>query len=344
MPDDMIGWDIGGAHVKAARVAPDGAVLAVMQLPCALWRGLSELGKAIERVADKFAIVRRHAVTMTGEMVDLFANRKAGVAAIASTMHDHFPDGDVRFYCGGNRFIRHDRVEDNAHHIASANWRAPVELIAEKIDNGVFIDIGTTTTDLIAIKQHSARSVGNDDFTRLMSGELVYTGVVRTPLMAIGETILFRGQRVPLMAEFFATMADVYRVLNELPSEADQHPTADGAEKSAIASARRMVRMIGRDLECAATEEWREMAQGFRAAQLHKIEVALGTVISRAGLREGVIIVGAGVGQFLAREIAAQSGRQYRSFAGLVRCKGVDLITVANIAPAVAVALLALHL
>lgn len=343
MPDDIIGWDIGGAHVKAARVGSDGVVLEVMQIPCALWRGLSELEQAIASVTGKFAMAARHAVTMTGEMVDLFVNREAGVLAIAATMCDHFPDADVRFYCGGHNFIRQDSVKENAQHIASANWRAPVELIAEKIDDSVFIDVGTTTTDLIAIKQHSARIAGNDDFTRLISGELAYTGVVRTPLMAIGESILFRGERVALMAEFFATMADVYRVLSELPGDADQHPTADGAEKTAIASARRMARMIGRDLEPATMEDWREMALAFRAAQLGKIEAALDTVIARADLEEGAIIVGAGVGQFLIREIAAQSGRRYRSFGDLVTCNGADRISVANIAPAVAVALLALR-
>ncbi len=344
MPNDIIGWDIGGAHVKAARVASNGAILAVMQTPCALWRGLSELETAVKRVMSELGKATRHAVTMTGEMADLFPNREAGVAAIATTMDNRFPNEDIVFYCGGNSFVSPDRAKDDAHRIGSANWRASVALIASKIDNGVFIDIGSTTTDLIAIKQRSPCMVGNDDFTRLLSGELVYTGVVRTPLMALGESVFFRGEPVPLMAEFFATTADVYRVLNELPSDADQHPSADGANKTAIASARRMARMIGRDLESASMSEWCEMALAFRAAQLRKIEAGRRTVTSRAGLDDGAIIVGAGAGQFLVREIAAKSGREYRSFADLVPCEGVDRIAVANVAPAVAVALLALQL
>ena len=343
MPDDIIGWDIGGAHVKAARVAPNGAIRAVLQIPCALWRGLAELETAIECVISELGMATRHAVTMTGEMVDLFPNRQAGVAAIAATMHERFPTEDVSLYCGGSNFVAPDRARDEAHRIASANWRASVELIARKIDNGLFIDIGSTTTDLIAIKQHIPHIIGGDDFTRLSSGELVYTGVVRTPLMAFGEGVLFRGHAVPLMAEFFATMADVYRVLSELPTSADQHPSADGGEKTVIASARRMARMIGRDLESATMEEWREMALAFRAMQLQKIDAARRTVALRAGQDDAASIVGAGVGQFLIREIAAQLGREYRSFADLVPCEGVDGMAVANVAPAVAVALLALQ-
>jgi (4-(4-[2-(gamma-L-glutamylamino)ethyl]phenoxymethyl)furan-2-yl)methanamine synthase len=343
MSDDIIGWDIGGAHVKAARVAPDGAVKVVLQIPCALWRGLSELTTAIAKATQEIGVAPRHAVTMTGEMVDLFANRADGVVAIAATMQECFPNEVLRFYCGGGGFVAPDRVRNEANRIASANWRASVELTAKEIDNGLFIDIGSTTTDLIAIKQHMPHIVGSDDFTRLASGELVYSGVVRTPLMALGESVLFRGHAVPLMAEFFATTADVYRIVNQLPDGADQHPSADDAEKTAIASARRMARMIGRDLESAAMDDWHEMALAFRALQLRKIDAARRIITARSGLNDMAIIVGAGVGQFLTREIATQSGFEYRSFADLVSCEGVDKTAVANIAPAVAVALLALQ-
>ncbi len=343
MLDDLIGWDIGGAHVKAARIRRDGAVKAVLQIPCELWQGLSELTTAIAKVTQEIGVAPSHAVTMTGEMVDLFANRADGVVAIAATMQQCFPKEVLRFYCGGGGFVAPDRVRNEANRIASANWRTSVELTARKIDNGVFIDIGSTTTDLIAIKHHMPHIVGSDDFTRLGSGELVYSGVVRTPLMALGESVLFCGRAVPLIAEFFATMADVYRVLDQLPDDADQHPSADGAEKTAIASARRMARMIGRDLESAAMDDWRAMAFAFRAMQLQKIDAARRIVVERAELDDGAMIIGAGVGQFLLREIATQSGCEYRSFADLVLHEGIDGTAVANVAPAVAVALLALQ-
>jgi (4-(4-[2-(gamma-L-glutamylamino)ethyl]phenoxymethyl)furan-2-yl)methanamine synthase len=342
MPEDLIGWDIGGAHLKAARVASNGSVLNAIQIPCALWRGLNELTAAIDAVTTQLGDAMHHHVTMTGEMVDLFADREAGVMVIARTIHDRFSRADVSFYCGGTVFVPYSRVKDNAHHIASANWRASVEFAAKKVEHCLFVDIGSTTSDLIAIDRGSPCILGYDDYSRLISGELVYTGVVRTPLMALGESVSFRGAPVPLMAELFASTADVYRVLRQLPDDADQHPTADGAEKSAIASARRIARMIGRDLESADWEAWYEMAGAFRAAQIAKIETASRLVASRAGLENQATIVGAGVGQFLIRDIAARMGCEYRSFADLVNCESVDKHTVANIAPAVAVALLGL--
>ena len=46
----IIGWDVGGAHLKAALLQADGTLLQVLQLPCALWRGLYELEAGIGHV------------------------------------------------------------------------------------------------------------------------------------------------------------------------------------------------------------------------------------------------------------------------------------------------------
>ena len=54
------------------------------------------------------------------------------------------------------------------------------------------------------------------DAARLATGELVYHGVVRTPLCALAARVPFRGSAVSVMNEFFATTADVYRLTGEL--------------------------------------------------------------------------------------------------------------------------------
>ena len=42
----LIGWDIGGAHVKAARI-DGGRVSGVVQVACPLWQGLDKLDAAV---------------------------------------------------------------------------------------------------------------------------------------------------------------------------------------------------------------------------------------------------------------------------------------------------------
>src|SRR4051812_9204738 len=81
----VIGWDIGGANLKAALV-DDGRVRDVAQWSCELWRGLPRLDDALASAFERWTRWRQalHAVTMTGEMADLFPDREAGVAAIVS--------------------------------------------------------------------------------------------------------------------------------------------------------------------------------------------------------------------------------------------------------------------
>jgi (4-(4-[2-(gamma-L-glutamylamino)ethyl]phenoxymethyl)furan-2-yl)methanamine synthase len=331
----MIGWDVGGAHLKAARVNQFGNIDAAIQLPCALWRGLTELHQALDIAMTQLGPSRSHSVTMTGEMVDLFPDRKTGVLEIARTMRQRYGD-DVKFYCGQSSFVSFEHVAERAADIASANWRATAEIVAKHVAQAVFVDIGSTTTDIISIGNHKAKYRGHDDFSRLVVGELVYCGVVRTPLMALANRIDFRGVKVPVIAEHFATTADVYRVLRELPDGVDQHPAADGGEKTQIASARRLARMIGRDVESADSNDWRDLASAFRAAQIAKIREALDGLHAPRST-----IIGAGIGDFLIREIAISLGWEYQSFAQLLNLSESVAHKSTYAAPAVAVALLA---
>ena len=73
MEIEAIGWDIGGAHLKAALVTRDGTVEQVIQTPCPLWKGVSFLHEAMKEIVGQLQIERvLHGITMTGELVDLF--------------------------------------------------------------------------------------------------------------------------------------------------------------------------------------------------------------------------------------------------------------------------------
>ena len=46
-----VGWDIGGAHLKAVLLDSEKNILKALQLPCELWRGLDRLEAAIHQRA-----------------------------------------------------------------------------------------------------------------------------------------------------------------------------------------------------------------------------------------------------------------------------------------------------
>lgn len=339
----QVGWDIGGAHVKVAAVDVTGRVVAARQVPCALWRGLdqleSALGHALAELPD--AVQARHAATMTGELADLFADRNEGVRRIVEMLEQRLGRARLRVFAGERGFLDPQQALDVPASVASANWQATAQLIANSVGEALLVDIGSTTTDLVAIHDGRVGATGRSDFERLVSGELVYSGVVRTALMAIADAIEFEGLRVPLMAEQFATTADVYRLTGELDERCDQHASADGSEKTPHASARRLARMIGRDAHERPQETWQTLAASFRATQLERIRRAAQQVLLRAAVAPAGVMVAAGSGAFLVPELARALRRPTVAFARLVISSLDDPALLGVCAPAVAVAVLA---
>jgi (4-(4-[2-(gamma-L-glutamylamino)ethyl]phenoxymethyl)furan-2-yl)methanamine synthase len=337
----MIGWDIGGAHLKAARLDSSGSVERVVQLPCLLWQGMHHLHSALEQALSELGPATGSAVTMTGEMVDLFPSRDEGVRQLVTAVADRVPSAPLRFYAGADGFLEAGEALNAGRSIASANWMATAALVAARLDHALLVDVGSTTTDLVPVVNRRVAARGTDDATRLVCGELIYTGIVRTPIMALAERVPFEGQSVPLMAEHFATTADLYRLTAKLPDGADQHPAADGGEKTIPASARRLARMLGRDRDTATAIAWRELAEWLIERQTLRIKEACERLLSREGVSDDSPLVAAGVGRFLVVGLSRQLHRRHVDFASLVPHSANLANQVANCAPAVAVAWLA---
>jgi len=102
MPErTVVGWDIGGAHVKASLLR-NGEVQDAAQWPCPLWQGLDHLHQALAAAQQRWPALEQaeHAVTMTGEMVDLFADREDGVRRIAAALAQTFAPDALHFFAG----------------------------------------------------------------------------------------------------------------------------------------------------------------------------------------------------------------------------------------------------
>lgn len=315
----MLGWDVGGAHLKAALVDSDGYVLQVIQVACPLWLGLHELNIAIDKVLDRLSHVpEQHAITMTGELADIFPDRHSGVMEIVNVMNTHLHYVPC-FYGGSVGLIDSADTALYLKEIASANWLASAAYVASQMEQGLLVDIGSTTSDFILLSGGKPRNRGNTDAERMQYEELVYTGVVRTPLMSLGSRVPFAGEWQVLAAEHFATTADVYRLTGELIESEDMVPPADAAGKTAHDSARRLARMIGRDLKDAPHRAWVELAHGFRHLQLTALKNAAMRNLSRNLIDTEAPLIGAGTGSFLVAELARQLGRDYIDIGTLIK-------------------------
>ena len=336
---NIIGWDIGGAHLKAVLLDAKGEVIDCLQLPCPLWKGLDFLQRAILDVLYQFLASPQnipaeagyscakankiaasgvcHAITMTGELVDLFENRQQGVCEIAKLASKILGE-NCYFYAAPScnktsSFVRQQEVASFSSHIASANWHASASALAMHVDDALFVDIGSTTTDIIAIEGGKVVSDGLTDADRMQADSLVYTGVVRTPIMALAQKLPFgvgkNKMETNVAAEYFASMADVYRLTGELKS--DDAETADGKGKSQLESARRLARMIGHDVDehnfNQDNEKWIQLALACKTIQMRQIKTAM-----LKQLKPNMMVIGAGAGSFLVQQIAVDLQRTFK--------------------------------
>jgi probable H4MPT-linked C1 transfer pathway protein len=313
----VIGWDIGGAHVKACRQLR-GQVQDVTQWPCPLWQGTEHLERVLAQAAARWpGLARaRHAVTMTGEMVDLFDHREHGVQRIAALLAGAL--AAPQFFAGDGGWCGADAVSHHWAQIASANWLAAAQHCARALPEAAGV--------LVAFGHGRVPTASRSDVQRLASGELVYQGVVRTPLCAVTRRIPWRGERLNVMNEFFATTADVYRLTGELDAAHDQQPSADNATKDAAHTRARLARMIGLDARDAAADEWLGFARAWRAQQLGELRGQLDRVLAAQPREAALLLVGAGCGAFLVPELLP-AGAQALDY-------GRDVARIATDAPA----------
>jgi (4-(4-[2-(gamma-L-glutamylamino)ethyl]phenoxymethyl)furan-2-yl)methanamine synthase len=335
----IAGWDIGGAHLKVALLRGE-SIVEVRQLPCPLWQGLDRLDQAMDAALSGWPEVAAHAVTMTGELSDLFPDRASGVHALLALVRRRFGDTAIGVQAVDGVFLSVDEAVSAPERVASANWHATAQLVAAQERDGLLVDIGTTTTDFVPLKVGMVAAQGTDDAERLALDELVYRGVVRTPVMALASHVLLEGQRVSLMAELFATTGDVYRLTGELPEHADQHPAADGRGKSPAESRARLARMVGRDCGSAPDETWDALARQIAEDIDATLREAAARVLRAAAIAANAPMIGAGVGRFLVPRLARKLDRGYRGFDELIAADTRCAAMAADCAPAVAVALL----
>ena len=333
------GLDVGGAHLKVALVE-DGRAQAVNQFVCPLWQGLAKLDAAIDEARPMLARASRCAVTMTGELSDLFPDRETGVRTIVARLVSELGK-DVQFWMGP-RGLGDAETAVRAHRdVGSTNFLATATLIGRRLPDAMLIDFGSTTADIIPVAGGLPVPRGLTDADRQTTGELVYTGYTRTAVMGVADRAPWKGSWVTLTREYLATMADVRRILGEDLDGIDLHATADGKGKSLDESVARLARMLGRDAADGDMRDWQLVAHYVRDEQLKSISEGLYQVLSASALTRDRPVVVAGIGASDAAAAALRLGHSTMAFGELAGAVESCRREATYAAPSVAVALLA---
>ncbi|MEL7564884.1 MAG: hydantoinase/oxoprolinase family protein [Dehalobacterium sp.] len=312
----IIGLDIGGANTKICILGhQDGKVLgAIGDSVCyEVWKNPQGLRKILVNFRDfltqgKNVPINGIALTMTAELCDVFSTKAQGVTFIVQMVQDAFSDIPLYIWTTKGAFKSPGEIRNNPLEAAAANWLASAAALAQSPFLGkeavILGDMGSTTTDILPLMSNNVLVKGRTDSERLLSGELVYTGLLRTPIDAIVDHVYLNGVYCPVVKEYFAVSGDVYRLLG-LISEDDYHvPTPDGGKRDSAGCAQRLARMVSAEIEDLGMEKICLMARYIQEKQIGQIMESISRIVSRRELPLPQLLITTGQGSFILEEAA----------------------------------------
>jgi hypothetical protein len=327
------GWDIGGVNTKAARIEIDGGRLTparAVSAPLQMQRDPAALVPTLRRLAASLGSGPvTHAVTMTAELSQAFRTKREGVAFVLDALAEAFPGEGVKIYGLEGHFLDPAEARQRPLEVGAANWAATARFLGRQVPDCLLVDIGTTSTDIIPIVAGEPAALGRTDPARLLSGELVYTGALRTPVESVARVVPLWGGLCPLAAEGFALIGDAYLWLGALDAADYSVPAPDGRPATREFAGERLARAVCADAEMLDEEAVGTIARALAEAQVLTVAEAMRRVATRhPRLRTAVVT---GLGDFVAAEAARRAGLEVLSLADRIG-------DAARTAPAVAVA------
>jgi (4-(4-[2-(gamma-L-glutamylamino)ethyl]phenoxymethyl)furan-2-yl)methanamine synthase len=291
--------DIGGANLKLA----DGQGYAA-SYTFSMWKDSRQLAQELRTLIAEAPESDHLAITMTGELADCFETRTDGVKFILQAVKDAADARHTRVYLTNGTLVTPQVAITKPLLVAAANWHALARFSGRFAKRGaaLLIDIGSTTCDTIPLVDGQPQAAGTTDLDRLLSGELVYTGVERSPVCAIVQSVPYHGRQCPVAQELFATSRDVYLLLGDLREDPTNLHTADNRPATKAAARVRLGRMIGADGEQFQQRDALEISQFVAAAQVELIASGLRQVLARLPQPPTTAIL-SGQGEFLAKRV-----------------------------------------
>lgn len=327
-----IGWDIGGVHLKAARVSGDGDIVTRM-IPLALAHEGERLGPVIRDIASQLGDARAHGVTMTGELSQRFRTKADGVEFILDALEAALPGAMLRVLATDGQFISPARAREEPLLVAASNWVATAMALAPMHPDAIMIDMGSTTTDIIPIRSGAVAARGRTDPARLVTGELVYTGMLRTPADALVREVPWKGGSAQVAPDGFALVADAWLWRGVLSAAECTQPMADGGPATRDAAGDRLARLVCADRTMADDADIDRIAEAIICEQEALVSRGLGQVMEHnRDLKQAVVL---GQGEEVVACMASREGL------AVARLRDTWTREASIVGPAVAVAMLA---
>ena len=316
----IAGFDIGGANTDLAIIDFENGEIKNIEVDFAylpMWSNNDDLSRVLVELIEKIcplSEIDAVGISMTAELVDAYDTKKDGVLDVVNKCEETFSCPIA--YVGIDGMMSKEEIEKDPLKAAAANWIATAQIATLISDNCIFIDTGSTTTDIIPIKDGKECAIGKSDFDRSATGELVYTGTLRTNLASFLDKIEFNGKEYRVASELFAQTADVYTVLDLITPEDYVCDTFDGESKSKTDCAKRIARVVCADLEMLSESDIIEISKFIHQKQVEQIADGLKQVHETQGLD---LIITTGLGKdILDRPAAELLGLEVKSMGDIL--------------------------
>jgi hypothetical protein len=310
----ILGLDVGGAHVKAALLRANGKFPRRKVYPFEIWKnpgGLAGLLRTIRDGQKPDAVV----LTMTGELSDVFKTRADGARHIVKCAVNAMEPIPVSVVDVEGELIGPKTAIREYGRVVSANWSATVKWVSRHVERCLVVDIGSTTTDILPVKSGAPAVKGKTDLQRLMTGELLYTGALRTPVSAIVATLKINGTSVAVCPEYFSVMGDACLYLGEIRAKDYTIPTPDNGPKTRRAAALRLARAVLSSPEELGDGEIGSIACQIVEAQVDAICRAVKRVMKDQKLGDAPVVL-IGPGRIYLKQLSAKLKNRFVNTVG----------------------------
>ena len=222
--------------------------LRILQKPFSDWASKEGLINALKEMIDELGLIETAAITLT-TTATAFRSKRAEVAFILNAIQKTMSETKVSIFGADGQFHPLITAYDHPLLMASTNWLATAMAVAHHIPDGVLVDVGEATTNILPFIDGQVIRHGFQDSERLIRGELIYTGVLRTPVCGLVQRVPLKGEWCPVASAVFATTQDVHLLLSNLTPKQCTSPTPDGHPTTRDFSAERLARMVCADAE-----------------------------------------------------------------------------------------------
>jgi probable H4MPT-linked C1 transfer pathway protein len=313
----VIGWDIGGANTKAAFISTKNGFIrelktAIEYFP--VWKDPEKLSSVLSMLKKRISgSVKLDCVgvTMTAELSDAYRTKRVGVNHILARVAQVFPVTPI-FVLDTEVTLRSiEEAKSKPLKVAASNWAATGWMVSHLVKDCIIIDVGSTSTSIIPVIEGAISAAGKTDLEKLMNGELVYTGSLRTNIAAIVNSVPVRGGVARVSSELFAQSGDVHLVLGNITRKEYAVETADGRGKTRTEAMARLARVVCADIEMLTEQEIVQIAKYIYDRQIEQVAEGLSQVCERIKprMKKKIRAVVTGFGKdFLARNAAQRVG------------------------------------